>query len=164
VTIGLDHVSVTTADLDASLRFYRDLLGLPLVARGESDEEELAVLTGLPAVSIEWAELTLSGECVLELLHYVRPVAPALVQLPCDPGTTHIGLSVQDIDALHDRLVDAGVEVVSGPVALREDGWKAVRCLYAKDPDGVTIELVERARLPDSVVVPDLEAVSRPRT
>jgi len=164
VTIGLDHVSVTTADLAASLAFYRDLLGLPLVARGESDEEELAVLTGLPAVRIEWAELTLSGDCVLELLQYVRPVASPLVQLPCDPGTTHIGLSVEDIDALQGRLVDAGVEIVSGPVALREDGWRAVRCLYAKDPDGVTIELVERAPVRDAVAVPDLEAASREGT
>jgi len=36
--------------------------------------------------------------------------------------------------------------------------WLGVRCLYARDPDGVTIELVERPVVPGPVAVPDLEA------
>ncbi|MGZ4155362.1 MAG: VOC family protein, partial [Actinomycetota bacterium] len=42
--VRLDHVSVTTADLERSIAFYRDVLGLPLVDRGEMEGEELETL------------------------------------------------------------------------------------------------------------------------
>ena len=34
----LDHVSITSADLERSIAFYRDILGLPLMTRGEAAE------------------------------------------------------------------------------------------------------------------------------
>jgi catechol 2,3-dioxygenase-like lactoylglutathione lyase family enzyme len=54
-------------------------------------------------------------------------------------------LRVDDLDAVHAWLVEAGVRMRSGPVRLTEEGaWHDVRVLYATDPDGTWIELVER--------------------
>jgi len=48
--------------------------------------------------------------------------------------------------------------VRSEPVEIREDGdWDGVRALYAVDPDGVTVELVERPGDRRVVVIPDLD-------
>lgn len=158
--IVLDHVSVTSADLDRSVAFYCDLLGLPLIGRGESGEPELGTILGVPEVRLLWAEVDLGGGQLLELLQYLSPNGGALTPPdPARPGGTHIGLRVPDIDAMHARLSRADVPLRSKPVEIREEGdWRGVRCVYASDPDGVTIEMVERPVVPGPVVVPDLEA------
>lgn len=45
--IGLDHVSISVADLDRSLAFYRDLLGLPVLGRGEESGGDIETITGI---------------------------------------------------------------------------------------------------------------------
>jgi len=156
--IQLDHVSVTSADLDRSVGFYCDLLGLPLIGRGESGEPALGAILDLPGVRLLWAEVDLGGGQLLELLQYLSPSGEALTPDPARPGGTHIGLRVTDIDAMYLRLAQAGIPIRSKPVEIQEEGdWLGVRCLYASDPDGVTIELVERPVVPGPVVVPDLE-------
>ena len=156
--IQLDHVSVTSADLDRSVAFYCDLLGLPLIGRGESGEPELGIILGVPGVRLLWAEVDLGGDQLLELLQFLSPEGEPLRPDPARPGGTHIGLRVSDIDAMYLRLSQAGVPIRSKPVEIQEEGdWLGVRCLYARDPDGVTVELVERPGVPGPVVVPDLE-------
>jgi catechol 2,3-dioxygenase-like lactoylglutathione lyase family enzyme len=154
--VGLDHVSVTTADLERSIAFYRDLIGLPLVDRGELEGDELETLIGRPGARARWAELALGGGQVLELLQYVRPAERALDQRPWRAGATHIGLAVESIDPPLARMREAGIDV-SDVVTLSEPGWHGVRVCYAADPDGVTIELVERPR-ERLIAVPEAES------
>ena len=85
---------------------------------------------------------------MLELLEYVG--AADGEALPLDrPGSGHIGLTVDDVDAIHHQLVDAGWTVTSAPVELTEPGdWFGARCMTVLDPDGVAVEMVERPRHP----------------
>ncbi len=160
----LDHVSVTCADLERSIAFYRDVLGLPLLGRGEAAERELSTLTGLEGVRLRWAELDLGRGQVLELVEYLHPRGRVLEPRVHDPGAGHLALAVEDIEAAHARLVAAGARVRSEPVRLTEEGdWNGVRVLYASDPDGATVELLERPRvirLPEAE--PATEAAERP--
>lgn len=147
----LDHVSVTVRDLDSSLGFYVGLLGLPLIARGVSDDAELAEIMGQEDVSIRWADIEVGDALVLELVEFMHPIGTPITKTLWDPGATHIGLQVGDIDAMHERLREAGVRVVSKPVRLTEEGdWHGARVHYAIDPDGTWIEVVQR---PDHVEV-----------
>lgn len=151
----LDHVSVTVRDIEASLSFYTDLLGLPLIARGTSDDAELAEIMGQQDVSIRWADIEVGEGLVLELVEFEQPVGTPVTKSLWDPGATHIGLQVADIDAVHERLQEAGVQLVSKPVRLTEEGdWYGVQVHYAIDPDGTWIELVQR---PDPVAVIDAD-------
>jgi catechol 2,3-dioxygenase-like lactoylglutathione lyase family enzyme len=143
---GLDHVSITTADLDASIGFYADLLGLRVLDRGESESYEIAVMIDLERARIRWADVDVGDGVVLELLQFLHPTGAPHNTSPWDPGATHIGLQVDDIDAMHARLREARVRVISNPVCLTEKGsWHGAKVLYAVDPDGTWIELVERA-------------------
>jgi catechol 2,3-dioxygenase-like lactoylglutathione lyase family enzyme len=143
---GLDHVSVTCGDLDASIRFYRDLLHLPFRAQGEADEPELARMTGLAGARIRWAELDLGGGRILELGEVLEPRGEPVDGDLNAPGRGHIGLEVDGIEDLRASLAGAGVHVRSEPVRLTEPGeWFGVRSLYAEDPDGMLIELVDRS-------------------
>jgi len=145
---GFDHVSVTTSDLDASIAFYAGHLGMTVLDEGESEGRALDELLGIEDVRIRFADLDLGEGRVLELIQFVRPKGTRVSKDQWDPGATHIGLRVRDIDSLHDRLRDGGVRVISRPVRLMEEGaWDGARVLYAVDPDGTWVELVQR---PDS--------------
>jgi catechol 2,3-dioxygenase-like lactoylglutathione lyase family enzyme len=148
---GLDHVSVTCGDLDASIAFYADVLGLEVAARGESNDREIALMMGLDRVRIRWADVDLGDGTTLELVQFLDPTGSPVSKSLWDPGAAHIGLQVDDIDATHARLREAQVRVVSKPVRLTEQGsWYGAKVLYAVDPDGTWIELVER---PEAVAV-----------
>ena len=145
--LGIDHVSVTTADIAASLAFYHDLLGIPVRAVGELSGAEVEQITGVGDAKLLTADLDLGGGQVLELIEYVGTAQGKA--LPIErPGSGHIGLQVDDLDEIHLRLLDAGVDVRSEPVTLTEAGdWHGVRCMTVLDPDGVAVELVQRARM-----------------
>jgi catechol 2,3-dioxygenase-like lactoylglutathione lyase family enzyme len=143
--LGLDHVSVTTSDIARSLAFYRDLLGLPVRSVGELSGDEVDRITGVPGARLLSADLDLGRGQVLELLEQVGSAdgEPA----PQRQGSGHIGLTVDDVDQIHGKLVAAGVTVKSAPVVLTEPGdWLGVRCMTVLDPDGVAVELVERPK------------------
>jgi catechol 2,3-dioxygenase-like lactoylglutathione lyase family enzyme len=140
---GFHHASRTVKDMEASLAFYRDLLGLRLLGSGETTSPELEEIIGLGPIRLRWAELDLGGGQFLELFEYLSPKGKALKQRTSDAGSVHIALTVDDVDALHRRLAAAGVTMRSAPVELTSRDWKGARALYSLDPDGVTVELVE---------------------
>jgi catechol 2,3-dioxygenase-like lactoylglutathione lyase family enzyme len=140
---ALNHVSITTGDLDRSLDFYESVLALPLLGRGETDADHLAPITGFPAVRLRWAELDLGGGQILELFQYVVPAGAPLTQRTCDPGSVHIAFETDNLDDTYLRLRAAGVLTRSAPVTIDTGDWADAKSLYAVDPDGVTVELVE---------------------
>jgi diaminopimelate decarboxylase len=151
--LGVDHVSITVDDLDRSLAFYRDLLGLRVQDRGRLDPLLVERMTGLPDADVEYADVEL-GSRVLELLAHRTPgprrrISPRLER----PGSLHLALRVDDAAAVHARLSAAGHLPHSAPQTLPDDGtdWSGCVVFYVRDPDGVTIEIVERAERPAAV-------------
>jgi diaminopimelate decarboxylase len=61
---GLDHVAVTSGDLDRSLAFYCDILGIAVRDRGEATGGEFD-MTGIADARVRWADLGLGGDRVL---------------------------------------------------------------------------------------------------
>jgi catechol 2,3-dioxygenase-like lactoylglutathione lyase family enzyme len=145
-TARLDHAGITVGDLDRSLRFYHELLGLPVRSRGEDRGAHIAAITGLDGARVRFADLDAGGGRLVELLQYVTPGAAPAPAEPNAPGTGHVAIQVADVVAAAERLRAAGVAIRSrGPVAIEDDGdWAGVTCLYATDPDGFTVELLQR--------------------
>jgi catechol 2,3-dioxygenase-like lactoylglutathione lyase family enzyme len=139
--LGVDHVSSTVADIDGSLRFYRDLLGMTLLARGEAD----GMAAGIEGARIAWADVDTGDGGILELVQYLHPVGERVQQRPGDPGSGHFAVCVADGRGAHAELVAAGVEVLSAPHTMEDPGpWHGAVYFYAIDPDGQTIEIIER--------------------
>jgi diaminopimelate decarboxylase len=145
--VGVDHVSLTVDDLDRSVGFYCDLLGLTLYDRGRLEPDLIEQMTGLPNAEVDYADVDL-GSRILELLYYRtaavrRPIASRQER----PGSVHIGLRVDDAAAVHGRLAAAGFAPLSPPRTLPDDGsgWSGSIVFYVRDPDGVMLEIVERA-------------------
>ncbi|MXV90172.1 MAG: hypothetical protein F4121_12435 [Acidimicrobiia bacterium] len=143
--VAFNHFNVTVSDMDRSLAFWRDLLGLDLLGRGIVEYPHLDEIVGLPNTRIEWAELALPGGGMIEVFRYQRPAGSAVrPQIP-DPGCTHVCLEVEGLDRLVERLREAGVNTRSRrAVRIPFGDWKDVKSIYVQDPDGVTVELIEK--------------------
>jgi catechol 2,3-dioxygenase-like lactoylglutathione lyase family enzyme len=138
----LQHVSITTADLDESIAFWHGLLGLELTGRGEISAPHLDEIIGLGPTRLEWAELDVPGGGMVELFQYLEPAGAPIRPRTCDPGAVHICFESDDLDALIDRLRASGVPTRSpAPVEIPSGTWRGWRDIYVEDPDGVTIEL-----------------------
>jgi catechol 2,3-dioxygenase-like lactoylglutathione lyase family enzyme len=142
----LSHMGLTVRDLDVSLAFWRDILGLRDLGRGVVEWEHLDRIIGLDGTKIEWAELQLPGGAVLELFAYQRPAGDPLPPGGMNrPGMTHICLEVDEIEPVVERLQAAGYRARSRElVTIPRGAYKGFKCIYFLDPDGVTLELNER--------------------
>ncbi len=66
-------------------------------------------------------------------------------------GATHLAFRVEDVVTAHRALTSAGVTTRSRPVEVTNGiSWAGSRCFYALDPDGVTVEFIERRDAADS--------------
>ena len=142
---GLHHFGVTVSDLDRSLRFYRDLLDLSV--RERVTDVAADEVPGIPGGRANIADVELPDGRLIELVEYTAAWGRPLEPRTNNPGACHLAVAVDDIDASWTRLVEAGVTVRSEPVTLTDAGphWTGTRVVYAVDPDGVTVELVQAA-------------------
>jgi lactoylglutathione lyase len=119
-----DYVVLVVADLDASLRFWTGLLGLPLGHRSGPYAQLDTGTTRLALYQRNAMAATLD-----------RPLQPPA---PDAPGF-EIGFKVPDVDAAYAELVAGGARAVRPPV---DQPW-GQRTAYVADPDGHLVELVD---------------------
>ena len=141
---AFNHFNVSVADLDRALRFWRDGLGLTLTGRGTVTYPHLDTIVGLAGTTIEWAELDLPGGGIIELFRYHRPAGEPVEPAVNRPGTTHLALEVDDLDEHLRRLAPHARRIVAEPVTIPFGDWAGWRSVYVEEPDGVTVELLER--------------------
>lgn len=142
--LRISHLGLCVADLEPSLRFYRDGLGFREVGALDAAGEPSATLLELPGVSLRARWLERDG-VRLELLHYARPgaVGDARPRPMNALGFTHLSLHVADLDRVARRLAELGGTLLAHTrVANARLGARAV---FVADPDGARIELVEAA-------------------
>ncbi len=143
----IDHAGITVSDLDRSLGFYRDLLGLRLISDSTLAEPEVADLLGLESVHLRIVDLDSGDGRILELIQYVQPEGRTIAYESSDPASTHLGFTVDDLGAVRKRLAEAGATIVSRrPITISDPGgdFDGATCLYVRDPDGAILELVQR--------------------
>jgi catechol 2,3-dioxygenase-like lactoylglutathione lyase family enzyme len=144
--VGVSHTSFTVSNLVQSIAFYRDLIGLELVTTIERKMPWIAEMTGFTGATLKLAVLRWPGEMhMLELIEYEAPRGRRFTLSTNDVGSTHLGFVVTDIHAEYKRLVAAGVEFVAAPVRVTEPPSQGAWAAYFRDPDGLALELQQRA-------------------
>jgi catechol 2,3-dioxygenase-like lactoylglutathione lyase family enzyme len=142
--IGAHHTSFTVADLDRSLAFFRDVLGLEVVFVREVRDEYFGRIVGLPGAEVKAALLRIPGSNHhVELFEYLHPRGQAHRSRPCDPGSVHLSLLVDDLPGLHSELQTTGVAFVSGPVQIEAGPNRGGYGIYLTDPNGILIEFFQ---------------------
>lgn len=127
----VDHLGVYVEDLDAAVRFWRDVVGLECI--GPEDR---------PEYGLRLAHVCVGG---IELELIEAPVDETQIRhMPFQgPGLYHVGLRTDDVAAAVERLRAAGVESLDEQP--RAGGGMRVQFTSPRGPSqGVMIEFVER--------------------
>lgn len=151
---GFFHAGATVKDMDASLGFYRDGLGLEVAFLGESAIEYARRIWNLDPERVRVAFLRVPGsDSFVELFEFGGLERHPASARPCDYGAGHMCLFVDDLDALHARMAELGFSSRAGQVVTIEDGPHAgSKVAYLIDPDGFHVECYQKApNAPDIV-------------
>ena len=141
--IAADHTGITVSNLERSLAFWQDVLGFELSHRAHQTGELASEITGVPGAEISLAVLKTPGHKI-ELLEYLAPADRKRVNLrPCDVGSAHIALTVDDLDAVLDTIAASGWKAAGNPQTLQSGPNAGKRVVYVRDPDGTTIEFMQ---------------------
>ena len=113
----MTHTGFVVSDLEQSLEFYRDVLGLKVTRSGITEGEFNSQALGYPGVRLNKANLSAGDEeHEIELVQYLNPeggrVAPIARN---DVGASHIGLVVDDLDSLTSAPTGKRSEVCRSP-------------------------------------------------
>jgi catechol 2,3-dioxygenase-like lactoylglutathione lyase family enzyme len=140
---AISHIAICTRDMEKSLAFYRDILGMKVLFVGETDPTEGGRLHNYQQarksrrrVSLSFGAgkkptLTITG-------HAGEDIAGAPLKLD-QLGITHFSFTVPDAEALMEALLAKGVPL-AGPREAFTNAQGRVRSFYVHDPGGILIQ------------------------
>ena len=143
------HFSFTVSDVEQSVRWYRDVLGLELVHRQRQENDYTRTLVGMRDAVLEVAQFKIRDVSpslsthMLELVEYVTPKGGRPELQTNQIGSAHICFVVPDITEEYERLLSRGVRFCNPPVEIAAGVNRGGRACYFSDPDGITLELHE---------------------
>jgi lactoylglutathione lyase len=141
----VSHVGVCVDDIEASTRFYRDVLGFTVRSTG-SLAPDVGPIMELDGVRGRNCFLD-RGELTIELLEFTTPpVADGLERRPMNRhGFTHMACHVDSIDDVIRPIEDAGGAVLAHTRRqITRGGFDGpIEIMYVTDPNGVRIELIQ---------------------
>jgi catechol 2,3-dioxygenase-like lactoylglutathione lyase family enzyme len=144
---AMHHVGVTVKDLEASIRFYHDILGLEFSNEPSPwfEGEGLEKGVGVPGAVLRQVSLLL-GDTTVELLEYKAPPSGTSGPITSNSfGASHIAFQVEDIHATKAELEAKGITFYSDVNVVDEGVLAGWRWVYFEDPDGYPLELVQVA-------------------
>jgi catechol 2,3-dioxygenase-like lactoylglutathione lyase family enzyme len=152
--IAADHTGITVANLERSLTFWRDVLGFEFSHRTHHTGSLASEVTGVPGAELTLAVVKAPGHKI-ELLEYHAPPDRVRANLrPCDVGSVHIAFTVENLDAILERIAASGWQAAGRPHTLTSGPNAGKRVVYVRDPDGSTIELMQAPTVPGPTQTP----------
>jgi catechol 2,3-dioxygenase-like lactoylglutathione lyase family enzyme len=136
----MNHTGFVVKDLDRSVAFYRDIVGLKVVATRERQGGPISQIVGYENAHLKIAILGVEDGHLLELIQYVNPPnSSRLSRQRNGLGATHLAFNVDDIAKTYQQLISNGAKKLNPPTEI-VPGRKGC---YMQDPDGNWIELLE---------------------
>jgi catechol 2,3-dioxygenase-like lactoylglutathione lyase family enzyme len=143
--LAADHTGITVTNLERSLAFWRDVLGFEVSHRAHQTGELAAKITGVSGAEIQLAVLKTPTGHKIELLEYLAPAERKNFNpRPCDVGSVHVALIVDDLEAVLSAIAPFGWNAAGEPQTLTVGPNAGKRVVYVRDPDGTTIEFMQR--------------------
>ena len=136
-----NHVGLTVSDLERSIAFYREVVGLWLIPETSNLEisgDWFDRLTDNPGSRFRVAHLELEG-LQLQLVEYTAAGGDRLPLAHRNIGNPHLCIAMEDIDRRHAELSATGQCKLSPLEELPGER----RSFYVTDPDGVLVEFID---------------------
>ena len=142
---SLHHTGLTVSDLDRSLAFWRDALGMEVVMAQDKQGGYLEAIVREPGAHVRMAHLAFASDGPrIELFQYLAPVGGRAALRPADVGFAHVCILCDEIEPLLERAVAAGGVPFTEVIEVDTGANRGSRCLYLRDPDGHVVELFSR--------------------
>ena len=139
---GMNHTGFVVADLEKSVDFYVNVVGLKMVTRRERNGGPISQVLDYTDTHIKAALMGLEGEegHILELIEYINPQS---AQRPTEEravlGASHLAFNVTDMQETFAKLLEAGAKELNPPIEVSPG---RIVC-YLQDPDANWIELLD---------------------
>jgi catechol 2,3-dioxygenase-like lactoylglutathione lyase family enzyme len=155
--VGVHHIGVSVPDLEKARAFYLDILGAveEVEPLSWSDNPFIDKVVGLEG-SVARQFFCRLGNVQIEVFEYSAPrQAPQDTKRGVNEyGYTHFALQVEDVAAVHERIVAAGLPVHTPPdlatITVDEDGVKhGYAGTYCRDFFGNVFEILEIHETPE---------------
>ena len=138
------HTGFVVRDIDRTIDFYTNVMGLKLVGRTERSGAFASKLLAFENAHIKGAFLELGDGHQLEIIQYLNPPVGEGHLNRNDAGASHLAFFVENIDQFYADKAQRGLTFISDPAELFDDDGQLLRkALYAQDPDGNWLEFVE---------------------
>ena len=135
------HVGIVVQDMESSLRFWRDIMGLVVDVDFWEEGPFIDTVQSLQGVKLHMIKLKAPDGSLVELLKDESHPTPAPDRnLLCDRGIRHIAFTVEDVERSWQVLRENGCEVLSNPV-VSPDG--KAKLFFCRDPEGNLLEMVQ---------------------
>jgi catechol 2,3-dioxygenase-like lactoylglutathione lyase family enzyme len=143
----VEHTGITVTSLREALDFWVDVLGFKhLYTTDFPNDPFIENVVGVPGAAVTLAVVQGPGHSI-ELLEYGAPDdRHTLKPRSCDVGSVHVAFEVDNLDALLDRVKQAGWNPVGTPQTVAQGERAGLRLVYVRGPDGVTLEFLQPAR------------------
>lgn len=147
------RTTIVVNDMDQSLKFYQDMLGMNPFYDQIIEAEASAKLMGVPNCRVRIVSLQ-ADDCVngmVGLLQFFRPELKSRSRLRgrgLDPDAMLLFMADDiDVSATHQRLQDSGVEIVCPPLTYDAPERGPISGFSCKDPDGVLVAVMRFGNL-----------------
>src|SRR5438270_9771274 len=150
--ITADHTGFTVSNLERSLAFWQDVLGFELSHRAHHTGDLASEVTGVPGAEISLAVLKAPGHRIELLEYHARADRKRLNLRPCDAGSVHVALMVDNLDAVLNTIVASGWRAAGTPQTLKTGPNAGRRTVYVRDPDGTT-DRIHAAAVPNQLML-----------
>jgi catechol 2,3-dioxygenase-like lactoylglutathione lyase family enzyme len=146
--LGIDHTAIVVGDTEASLKFYRDLLGMQIVGQSENYGTEQEHLNNVFGAHLRITSLRAAAGLGIELLEYLAPrngrpfpddeQANDLIHRQTVLLTNNAGQAAHNLTA-------SKVDFVSSGLVANQNGQLGFRsALIVRDPDGHAVEIEQK--------------------
>ena len=140
------HTGIVVKDIEKSLRFYRDFLGLKVFSEDKEKGSFIEKLVGIDDVELKWVKLKTPDGNLVELIEYISHpynITSLNDSSANKTGCPHLAFTVDDIEKFYDAYKSMGYRSINPP-ALSLNG--KVKVMYCFDPDEVILEFVEEIK------------------
>ena len=142
------HVGLTVTDLDRSIAFYRDILGLEFKGELLMQGPETDRLFCRENCKVRVAYLNGSDNLYTPPVELIQFLDIDIKKERSDLFKTSISelcFYVDDAELVYQRLIENGVYCLSSPQEFdfRETGFSRSKAFYFKDPDGIILEVIQ---------------------
>ncbi len=140
---GFHHTGFVVRDLERSVAFYTEVMGLETMMQLEVDGEFAERVVGFQDAHLKVALLNMGDGHNLELVQYIYPPSAEGQINRNDLGASHLAFFVENIEEYYGTMSPKGLRFMGPPPSLTQDGKVVVKAIYAQDPDNNWLEFVE---------------------